>query len=82
MASPSESRRPGGLHTPRASRLGLDTLAKRKRAAALERASGNGSRKKFRTDDGDESFFKGMVSTILFWSIIYRNLHSPYYSGL
>ena len=77
MASSSEAQRLGGLHTPRASRLGLDTLARRKRAAALERANGNGSRKKFRLDDGDEPFFKGMLSTIVFWSIVYRNLLSP-----
>ena len=78
MASPSEAQRPGGLHTPRASRLGLDTLARRKRAAALERANGNGSRKKFRNlDDGDEPFFKRVLSTIVFWSIIYRNHLSP-----
>ena len=51
---------PGGYRAPRASLLGLDTLARRKRAAAaLEFKSG--SRKKFRLDDGDEPYFKGMV---------------------
>lgn len=45
--------------TPRTSLLGLDTLAKEKRAAAaLE--SANGSRKKPRLDDCDEPFFKGI----------------------
>jgi len=40
--------------------LGLDRLAKEKRAAAsAERANGEGSRKKPRLDDGDEPFFKG-----------------------
>ena len=84
MAPPSEAQRPGlrtpksELRTPRASILGLDTLARKKRAAAaLEFRSGNGSRKKFRLDDGDEPFFKGMVSNIVFWSVIYCNLHSP-----
>ena len=62
----------GGLRTPRASLLGLDTLAKNKRAAALESPNGNGGRKRFRLDDGDEPFFKGMVSTLVFWSKIYR----------
>lgn len=86
MATPTEGQRlgprlrnsRGGLRTPRASLLGLDALAKKKRdAAALESANGNGSRKKYRYDDGDEPFFKGMVSTIVFWSIVHRNLHSP-----
>ena len=68
----------GGLRTPRASLLGLDALAKKKRdAAALESANGNGSRKKYRYDDVDEPFFKGIVSAIVFWSLIYRNFHSP-----
>jgi hypothetical protein len=86
MASPTEGQRQrprlrdprGGLRTPRASLLGLDALAKKKRAAAaLESANGNGSRRKSRYDDGDEPFFKGMESTIVFWLIIHRNLHSP-----
>lgn len=47
--------------TPRTSLLGLDKLAKEKREAATDdkRASGEGSRKKPRLDDGDEPFFKG-----------------------
>lgn len=86
MASSSEGQRlgprlrtpRGGLRTPRASLLGLDALAKKKRdAAALESANGNGSRKKYRYDDVDEPFFKGIVSAIVFWSLIYCNLHSP-----
>ena len=86
MDTPTEAQRQGprlrtprgGLRTPRASLLGLDALAKKKRAAAaLESANENGSRKKFRYDDGDEPFFKGMMSTIVFWSIIHRNLSSP-----
>ncbi|KAJ3499894.1 hypothetical protein NLJ89_g10030 [Agrocybe chaxingu] len=45
--------------TPRTSVLGLDRLAKEKRAAAVnDRASAEGSRKKPRLDDGDEPFFK------------------------
>ncbi|KAF8876489.1 P-loop containing nucleoside triphosphate hydrolase protein [Infundibulicybe gibba] len=44
--------------TPRASLLGLDQLARDKRAAAQENGQGDGSRKKPRLDDGDEPFFK------------------------
>ena len=85
MASPTEAQRQGprlrtprgGFRTPKASLLGLDALAKKKRAAAaLENANGNGSRKKYRYDDGDEPFFKGMASTIVFWTIIHRKLYS------
>jgi hypothetical protein len=40
--------------------LGLDRLARDKRAQAAEdKANGEGSRKKPRIDDGDEPFFKG-----------------------
>ncbi|KAF9478547.1 pre-mRNA splicing factor [Pholiota conissans] len=45
--------------TPRTSLLGLDRLAREKRAqAAEEKINGEGSRKKARMDDGDEPFFK------------------------
>lgn len=50
--------------TPRTSLLGLDTLAKEKRAAvAHESVNGNGSRKRPRLDDSDEPFFKGRRQT-------------------
>lgn len=47
--------------TPRASLLGLDRLAREKRAAAAsENGNGEWSRKKPRLDDGNEPFFKGV----------------------
>ncbi|KAF9560184.1 pre-mRNA splicing factor [Agrocybe pediades] len=44
--------------TPRTSLLGLDRLAKEKRAAAADEKNGDSSRKKPRLDDDDEPFFK------------------------
>ncbi|KAF9040610.1 P-loop containing nucleoside triphosphate hydrolase protein [Panaeolus papilionaceus] len=44
--------------TPRTSVLGLDQLAKEKRAAAAALNDPNGSRKKPRLDDGNEPYFK------------------------